>query len=1220
VPRALHVGFPAGDAVQLGGWDGIVVVEEGTPFVPQGASAWELGVSRDVRGKANTDYETRRANPRGIDPATSSFVFVTPRRWMGKAEWVATRQGEGVWREVRAYDADDLEAWLELAPAVHVWFSIAAGKHPEHTTDLGTEWADWAEVTRPPTTTDLVLSGRGDVAERIRTWLGDPSGPLVLHAESRDEALAVFAAAVHQLPPEARVEHLSRALVVRDIAAWHHLAASPEPLILVPLFDSREGLSRAERGGHRIVIPLGGGDSVSANTLTIPRLSTDAATAALVTAGMSEERARDLALLARRSLSSFRRKVAVSPEVQQPEWARPMTAGPLLPVMLAGSWNDAVESDRLALSALAQTPYDEVARSLVRWSNEADPPVRRVGGVWMVVSGEDAWDLLGRYLTRDHLGRLETVALDVLATSDPQFDLSEDQRWMAGALGVRPRHSQLLREGLAEMLAVMGSRGGSTMVAAGESAADHAGRIVRRVLDRANTDWRVWASLSPVLPRLAEAAPDAFLAAVDAGLGGEMPILRLFGRDGDPLFSSSPHTGLLWALETVAWDAEHLSHAALLLARLARLDPGGRLQNRPQNSLRSIFLLWHPQTAALLDRRLRVLDLLIEREPEVSWQLLRQLLPEHHGIGHNNPRPRLREWAPDSRQPIMRGEHFNAVTEVVTRMLAGAGARGARWHDLISAVPNLQPSQRGAVVDRLAGIDSGTLESHDRAVIWEALRQLVARHRSFSDAEWALPPKDVDELEALYRRFLPTEPAIRYGWLFSDHPELPEGRARDWKAQEDALDKARLEAVQAIFTMGGLAGLTDLARQVARPDQLGVTIGRSELLTTEEDDLLAAHLASADAAQAQLAHGFAAARAWSRGHEWAQRKLQVASWSVPQRAEFLTCFSFGRQTWTLAEAAGAETETAYWHVVRPFMVGEDLDIAVSKLLAHGRPYTATHLLSMAGTAGAALPTPAFILNTLERAAGIAPEDDPPSGHFAYELGELLDLIEQGDEVDEGRVAAIEWAFLPVFGRHERKPRVLHRELARNPRFFAELVALAYRAEGEEPRELSEQDQMRAHHAHDLLDSWRVLPGSDGHHVDAAALTDWMRQAREAMAATGRGPIGDELIGQLLSGAPAGEGGAWPHPAVCGVIESAASADLERGVEVGVYNGRGMVTKHPFEGGGQERQLAERYAGSATALSDRCPRTAALLRRLADGYRAEAQREDERAELREDRGR
>src|SRR5262249_23133717 len=152
-------------------------------------------------------------------------VFVTPRRWSGKTEWMAKRQGDGTWREVRAYDADDLEAWLELAPAVHVWLSILAGKHPEHATDLGTTWEDWIAVTRPATTAEFVMAGRGEIAEKIRTWLDNGTGPLALQAESRQEAVVIFAAVVHQLLPQERVRHLSRTLVVRDLAAWHHLAS-----------------------------------------------------------------------------------------------------------------------------------------------------------------------------------------------------------------------------------------------------------------------------------------------------------------------------------------------------------------------------------------------------------------------------------------------------------------------------------------------------------------------------------------------------------------------------------------------------------------------------------------------------------------------------------------------------------------------------------------------------------------------------------------------------------------------------------------------------------------------------------------------------------------------------------------------------------------------------------------------------------------------------------
>jgi len=47
------------------------------------------------------------------------------------------------------------------------------------------------------------------------------------------------------------------------------------------------------------------------------------------------------------------------------------------------------------------------------------------------------------------------------------------------------------------------------------------------------------------------------------------------------------------------------------------------------------------------------------------------------------------------------------------------------------------------------------------------------------------------------------------------------------------------------------------------------------------------------------------------------------------------------------------------------------------------------------------------------------------------------------------------------------------------------------------------------------------------------------------------------------------------------------------------------------------QLSEKYKGYADVLNDEWPRTAAVLRRIAEVYASEARREDVEAELRED---
>jgi hypothetical protein len=56
---------------------------------------------------------------------------------------------------------------------------------------------------------------------------------------------------------------------------------------------------------------------------------------------------------------------------------------------------------------------------------------------------------------------------------------------------------------------------------------------------------------------------------------------------------------------------------------------------------------------------------------------------------------------------------------------------------------------------------------------------------------------------------------------------------------------------------------------------------------------------------------------------------------------------------------------------------------------------------------------------------------------------------------------------------------------------------------------------------------------------------------------------------------------------------------------------------PGEGRIQERQLVASYQEYADMVKERWPRTATLLRQIADRYAAGARREDMRAELEED---
>lgn len=1214
-----RIEFRADEGVRIGGWDGCVVADEGNAFVPAGTSVWELGTDQKVKAKADTEYRKRSKDPVGVDPGRSTFVFVTPRRWAGREKWVQARQAEGLWHEVRAYDADNLDAWLETAPATHLWISILLGKHPEDAADLTSWWETWSEVTKPRLSPDLIVSARNETVDRIHHWVDGSPVPLALQADTREEALAFFAAAVERLTEDRRLDCISRAVVVSGASAWRQLATWETPLLLVPMFEDRGLVASAVRRGHHVLVPLGRGDAPSADTVEIPRLRRVAAKAALLDMGLSPARAEELATLARRSLMSLRRKLAIIRGVQQPRWASPDHASEHLPALLANSWNDSAEGDRKALSELARIPYDVLSRSLIRAAQQSDPPVRRVGSIWYLVSSEDAWSLLARFLTPEDLSAFERVVLRVLGEADTTNRSPGGRR----GHGVAPGHSGELRKGLADTLALMGALSAPVRFADGSSV----GRIVRRVIAGLADDWRGWAILGDVLPKLAEAAPDAFLHSVETLLGDQAAVRGLLSDHRDVHLGGCVHSGLLWALETIAWSPEHLARAACALAALARMDPGGTWSNRPENSLREIFMLWHPQTSVDLKGRARVLDTIRQREPDVAWKLLCQLLPDSMVHAHSTAKPRWRAWAPDEESNVTWKGVFIARDRISERLLEDVGESGQRWADLIGKLEKLPEAAIREAVQRLRVLKASRLGRDGRLAVWTALRNSVSHHRQFPDATWDVSREQIDDLERVYRRLTPTDAVQKYSWLFSDGARLLHPPGIDLDATHRSLLRLRRQAARVVYRRGGVLLLVALAAASDRPHDLGFTLGECELLESEESELLALHLDSADAALTGLTRGFVAGRFWSRGWEWVDEKLTTdreERWAPEQSAAFLETLPFQAETWDRLETLAPQIQHLYWIRKEPYGLSgaADAERAAKKFAEHSRVHVALDVLANFAAKGVGNISPEVVRAVLRNAS----ETPLPAGvhpaHLAWEVGRLLNFLEVSGSADHETMVRLEWGFLPIFDfavpPHSRCPKALHKELVQNPAFFADVLTLFHRSEGAERTEISDEDLVRGRSAYALIDSWRTIPGlrEDGA-VDAGALHDWVLHARAALRERGLAATGDQEIGKLLRYSPNDPGGEWPPIAVRDLIEELASEDLEQGMEIEVYNSRGWTSRDPTEGGAQEWDLVERFRSYAAKVDDRWPRTAAMLRRIADTYRGDARSEDVDAELTED---
>ena len=175
-----HVDFPAYDNAEKKGWDGRVDAGTATPWIPFGKSGWEFGTTADPKQKADGDYAARVAAIPAPERADLNFIFVTPRKWNAKDKWAQEKQALGEWQSVRAYDASDLEQWLEQSIPAQGWMAEQMGSTDAGAHSLDEQWHRWASVTEPELTVEL-FAPSVERHKRRRGWRGvrqplDPTG------------------------------------------------------------------------------------------------------------------------------------------------------------------------------------------------------------------------------------------------------------------------------------------------------------------------------------------------------------------------------------------------------------------------------------------------------------------------------------------------------------------------------------------------------------------------------------------------------------------------------------------------------------------------------------------------------------------------------------------------------------------------------------------------------------------------------------------------------------------------------------------------------------------------------------------------------------------------------------------------------------------------------------------------------------------------------------
>lgn len=1215
------VDIPWGSATYIGGWDGIVDSKEKTRYVPEGISLWELGTNRDPESKANADYKKRVDESLGYPHEDATFVFVTPRTWTGKDKWVKRRKEEEKWKDVIVYDGISLAQWLDEAPAVSRWFASQgyAGVCSSDGIMTADEcWEEWSCLEQLQLQPGCVLAGR-DVArvELLKRLGGDPS-IIGVRASTKDEAIAFILATMKASAPELSDRFFSTTLIIDQEDRFRSISLSMQhALNLIVRFDNAGLFSSAVGHGHHVLVPLGADDVFSPDPITLPAVDRDALIEALVASGLSRAKAskytkesgHDISIL--KNLLGFPSYGAA--------WINTQPIRELIPALLLGRWDESYPGDRDLLEKLSGMSYDEYKGLLGRWLHLPESPLKKIGETWRLTSPLDLWRSISVHLLERDFQLLKESFIQVYHSGNPVLASQMD---LPDYISKKRTYSDWVREGLAQSLILISIPQVGVSLRDPQSWVD---RIIGGLLSKASGE--MWVSINRELLLIAEASPQIFLQYASRSLSHRPPeIMDMFKEEPGILVPEASHTGLLWALEGLAWMPLYFKNACLLLHKLAILDPGGRLSNRPLNSLTEIFKAWHYQTLASYTERVEVLKEMLPRNVDVSWKLLKSLLPSFSSeIASLTHRMRWRMFWEATDLSYTYQESFDMYSEVVDMLIGLCDGDETRFSDLIEATPGCMPRDRERIL-KWAQENVRNIE-HKKGQAWHTLRRILNQHKQYPDTDWALKGDELSPFEQLYIQLQPEDVQVRNVWLFNeDHRTQMIDPATAIPFEGDGYEEIvgqvatrRKTAVVELLRDLGLERVLELRGEVKYPSCLGEALAK--VIEDEQDLQCVWQCLEDDTPYIAFAHGFISQKLRCEGFSWMQtlvKELLEKGYSDKAVANVLVVARSGQELWQYIETLGEGVHREYWLRMYPIfndLTNEEIVEGINKLLQYRRFSSAVREAWLHGSN-----LPSSILIEVLRKWGTR-ESLEPSSLCGCEIGCIFKELNKREDVGRATLLELETLYLPLLTRVGAQVGVPHleEELAINPESFIQLLKWLYKPkdEGRQRKEQEglskEQIQNAAKRSDQMLEAWTKIPGmqEDGT-IDEAELRKWIDVARALAGECDRLEVADIHIGQLLAKYP-DNSPHWPERKIFQVIEDINTEELKEGYSVGMWNKRGVTTRGAFDGGGIEHERAEYFGELASELVFDYPNVSEVFRRLQDDYGRLGNRHDEMAE-------
>lgn len=1205
------IDIPGGDSIWKPGLDGKIISriknilgDANKTFVI------ECGQTDDIEDKFKEDLKKRTFQLQ--NKTNSIFCFITTHKWRNKEETINkvknSVQNSNLWAEIKTFDADDIESWLDHDHATMAWLADILGKPTNGIKSFDTYWNDWKKTTIVPIDEDIILARKNSYTKDINQWLLQQSGPLKIKADTRKEAVLFFLSSI--LKSNLNTNNIeaikSQVAIVDNEYTWNKIVEYEESkkLILVSMFGIPENLGRLIDKKYKIVILYGDGDGKAKedNIIYIDPINTHILFHILQEKIESIDKVNNLIQkLGENSTIIHLQRILERKDapLPKPKWANKDNWQILLLAALIGSWDSTNEKDIEAVSSIFNMEYNDIVLKLSTYVKIEEAPIKKTGNIWIISNPDIIVDYFSSYLTEEIFSRYIKETFSILSLINPKYNIPKENRSISFfnfENKIEQYYSKELIIGISQGYSIISSF--QNNFTSNLKVQNEIEKSINKILYE--KDWKTWATLSKVLYLLAEAAPSSFLNSLKDIVEKRKRVIEDIYTQSISLdnnfYSGSEYLfiGILSALEILSWFDEYIFEATHLLIELESIQKTDtKLVNSPLNSLKEIYCPWYPNTAVSLDHRKLILDKLVKNNPNkhIIFNLLLELLYSQYQTTSHTSHPlylNIPEYKICSEEEL--SDFYNFI---FTKILTFLNDDIFYWSKIIDRINSLNEIDFDKFISKIDNMNLQDKKQDFRNSIFQYLNQYVKKTEYFIKIDEEKKEEysyKINKIKNIIEKLGITDTIEQNIQLFSD--------GIVWDYLEGDREKELLVAIKNIIDEHGIKGIIEFAKKIDNSQILGTKLAQilelrdiKHILNTRDN--------KNDKIRNLVANLFV--KTISIQGSYIIDQIFNKKWNSEYKKFLLTSIYNGKEYWDWIDKNNFSE--LYWkHVKNIFAdTDEEYEFAINKLNNHKNFPTMLELLyfQIHKNKEHIIKTN-DIVNLLE---GLSSNDNLTSTLNIYDLVEIFKVLQKREDVNEQKVFQLEIKYFDLFNSNNTiKPITIYKQLKSNPKFFIEILSILFSSK------ILDSEQRDNQKLQDIAHKLYIKLRNSFPFDSEKEFIPWFSRLQEILnnlkdSDKDLYKISIRTLGQMIANSPNDpKDKIFPTIYVRNVIESFIDIDeLKYGIYIGKINSIGVRHIDPVDPGKDYKKWAKEFKENADKLRFEYPKTAKILDFLANKY-------------------